>query len=177
MQCKINRFANDTELLARTSKHTIDKVSSLLLLVLLSGESVVTLRILIVDDEPAIHEVMDAYLKKFLDDFELITAENGQEAVSKAENCIKQGHPPDFVLMDMKMPEMGGLECTRVLTKLGINNIHLLTAFFDKDSMKQAVEVGARGVLKKSEGFASVARKVADLVRGTREPTSTSHHP
>jgi len=136
----------------------------------------VTLRILIVDDEPAIHEVMDAYLKKFLDDFEIITAANGQDALSRAEDCIKQGHPPDFVLMDLKMPEMGGLECTRVLSKLGIDNIHLLTAYFDKDSMKQAAEVGAKGVLKKSEGFASVARKVADMVRGTREPTSTSHH-
>ena len=136
-----------------------------------------TLRILIVDDEPAIHEVMDAYLKKFLDDFEIITAANGQEAVLKAENCVKEGHPPDFVLMDMKMPEMGGLECTRKLTKLGISNIHLLTAYFDKDSMKQAVEVGAKGVLKKSEGFASIARKVADMVRGTREPTSASLPP
>jgi CheY-like chemotaxis protein len=133
------------------------------------------LRILIVDDEPAIHEVMDAYLKKFLDDFELITAANGQEAVTTAEDCIRQGHPPDFVLMDMKMPEMGGLECTRALTKLGIGNIHLLTAYFDKDSLKQAVEVGAKGVLKKSEGFASIAQKVADIVRGIKEPTSASH--
>ncbi|MFW9957137.1 MAG: response regulator [Candidatus Odinarchaeota archaeon] len=134
-----------------------------------------TLRILIVDDEQAIHEVMNAYLKKFLDDFEIITAVNGQDAVSMAEDCIKQGHPPDFVLMDMKMPEMGGLECTRVLTKLGIGNIHLLTAYFDKDSMSQAVEVGAKGVLKKSEGFAAIAKKVADMVRGTREPTPASH--
>jgi CheY-like chemotaxis protein len=133
------------------------------------------LRILIVDDELAIHEVMDAYLKKFLDDFELIVAINGQEAVTRAEECIQQGHPPDFVLMDMKMPEMGGLECTRALTKLGIDNIHLLTAYFDKDSMKQAVEVGAKGVLKKSEGFASIAQKVADMVRGIREPSSASH--
>ncbi|MDH4214563.1 MAG: response regulator [Candidatus Thorarchaeota archaeon] len=134
-----------------------------------------TLRILIVDDEQAIHEVMNAYLKKFLDDFEIITAANGQDAVSIAEDCIRQGHPPDFVLMDMKMPEMGGLECTRVLTKLGIGNIHLLTAYFDKDSMSQAVEVGAKGVLKKSEGFDAIAKKVADMVRGTREPTPASH--
>ncbi len=134
-----------------------------------------SLRILIVDDEPAIHEVMNAYLKKFLDDFELITASNGQEAIGLAKNCIKEGHPPDFVLMDMKMPEMGGLECTKTLTSMGIANIHLLTAYFDTDSMRQAAEVGAKGVLKKSEGFASVARKVADMVRGTREPTPQSN--
>jgi len=132
----------------------------------------VTLRILIVDDEPAIHEVMDSYLKKFLDDFELITATTGIQAVEKVKTCIDQGHPPDFVLMDFKMPEMNGLECTKALTEMGIKNIHLLTAYFDPESMKQAVEVGAKGVLKKSEGFASIARKVADMVRGTREPAS-----
>ncbi len=136
-----------------------------------------TLRILIVDDEPAIHEVMNSYLKKFLDDFELITATTGSQAVEKAKVCIDQGHPPDFVLMDFKMPEMNGLECTEALTKMGIKNIHLLTAYFDTESVKQAVEVGAKGVLKKSEGFASIARKVADMVRGTREPASQTTPP
>ena len=136
-----------------------------------------TLRILIVDDEPAIHEVMDSYLKKFLDDYELITAITGSQAVEKVQVCIDQGHPPDFVLMDFKMPEMNGLECTKVLTEMGIENIHLLTAYFNTESMKQAVEVGAKGVLKKSEGFASIARKVADMVRGTREPASQTTPP
>lgn len=136
-----------------------------------------TLRILIVDDETAIHEVMDSYLKKFLDDFELITATTGSQAVEKVKVCIDQGRPPDFVLMDLKMPEMNGLECTKVLTEMGINNIHLLTAYFNTESMKQAAEVGAKGVLKKSEGFASIARKVADMVRGTREPTSQTAPP
>ena len=130
-----------------------------------------TLRILIVDDEPAIHEVMDSYLKKFIDDYELLAATTGSQAIEKARNCIDQGHPPDFVLMDLKMPEMNGLECTKVLTELGVTNIHLLTAYFDTESLKQAVDVGAKGVLKKSEGFASIARKVADMLRGTREPT------
>ncbi|TFH09478.1 MAG: response regulator [Candidatus Thorarchaeota archaeon] len=129
-----------------------------------------TLRILIVDDEPTIHDVMDSYLRKFLDDYELITATTGNQAIEKATACIDQGHPPDFVLMDLKMPEMSGLECTRALTEMGVKNIHLLTAYFDTDSLKQAVEVGAKGVLKKSEGFASVARKVANMVRGTQEP-------
>ena len=136
-----------------------------------------TLRILIVDDEPAIHEVMDSYLKKFIDDYELITATTGIQAVEKVKVSINQGQPPDFVLMDLKMPEMNGLECTKALTEMGINNIHLLTAYIDHESMTQAVEVGAKGVLKKSEGLATIARKVADMVRGTREPSSQTAHP
>jgi CheY-like chemotaxis protein len=125
-----------------------------------------------VDDEPTIHKVMDSYLRKFLDDYELITATTGTEAVEKAGTCIEQGHPLDFVLMDLKMPEMNGIECTKILTQMGVKNIHLLTAYFDTESLKDAVDVGAKGVMKKSEGFASVARKVANMVRGTHEPAS-----
>lgn len=134
-----------------------------------------TLRILIVDDEPAIHEVMASYLKKFLDDFEILTATTGAKAIERATSCIDKGRSLDFVLMDLKMPDMDGLECTKRLTEMGIKNIHLLTAYFDTDSLSHAVEVGAKGVLKKSEGFASIARKVANIMRGTQEPTPTSN--
>lgn len=126
------------------------------------------------DDEKAIHEVMDTYLRKFLDDYELITATTGREAVEKVRRYIAQGHSLDFVLMDLKMPEMNGLECTKTLTQMGVQNIHLLTAHFDTSSLKDAIDVGAKGVMKKSEGFATVARKVADMVRGTYEPSSKS---
>lgn len=134
-----------------------------------------TLRILIVDDEPAIHEVMASYLTKFLDEFKILAATSGKKAIEEAASCIDSGEPIDFVLMDIKMPDMDGLECTKRLTEMGIKNIHLLTAYFDTESLKQAVEVGAKGVLKKSEGFASVAQKVANIVRGTREPTPTNN--
>lgn len=132
------------------------------------------LRILIVDDEPGIHEVMGTYLKRFLDEFELISALNGQDAVNQAKDCISRGHPPDFVLMDMKMPKMDGFECTKILTSLGIGNIHLLTAYFDAESMKHAAEAGARGILKKNEGLGLIAKKVADMLRGTSGPTPSS---
>ncbi len=130
------------------------------------------LRILIVDDEPAIHDVMNSYLKKYLDDYEILSAMTGIDALEQAQDCINQGQPPDFVLMDLKMPEMDGFECTERLSVLGIKNVYLLTGFFDKDSLKQAADAGAKGVLKKSEGFASIAQKVADMVRGIREPSS-----
>ena len=134
-----------------------------------------TFKILIVDDEPAIHEVMLVYLKRFLDDFELLLATTGQEAIEKATELLDSGHAPDIVLMDMKMPIMDGIECTKKLSEIGIKNIHLLTAYFDADAVKQAAEVGAKGVMRKSEGFLSVARKVADMIRGTKEPTTQTN--
>jgi CheY-like chemotaxis protein len=131
-----------------------------------------TFRILIVDDEPAIHEVMLVYLKRFLDDFKLLVASSGQEAIETASKLLKNGKPPDIVLMDMKMPTMDGIECTQKLSEIGVSNIHLLTAYFDPNAAKQAVEVGAKGVMHKSEGFVSLARKVADMIRGTKKPTT-----
>lgn len=116
---------------------------------------------------------MLVYLKRFLDDFELIPATSGDEAISKATAAVEEGQPPDIVLMDLKMPQMNGLECTQILAELGVKNIHLLTAYFDPDAAKQAVDAGAKGVIRKSEGFKSVARKVADMIRGTREPSSS----
>ncbi|MHA2026021.1 MAG: response regulator transcription factor [Candidatus Thorarchaeota archaeon] len=133
-----------------------------------------TFRILVVDDEPAIHEVMLVYLKRFLDDLELISATSGAEAISKATEAVEQGNPPDIVLMDLKMPQMNGLECTQKLAEIGVSNVHLLTAYFDPEAAKQAVDAGAKGVIRKSEGFKSVAKKVADMIRGTREPSQVS---
>ncbi len=125
------------------------------------------------DDEPAIHEVMLVYLKRFLDDFELIAATSGEEAISIATEAMEDGRPLDIVLMDLKMPKMNGLECTQKLAEIGVRNIHLLTAYFDPEAAKQAVDAGAKGVIRKSEGFKSVAKKVADMIRGTREPSSS----
>ncbi len=131
-----------------------------------------TFKIMIVDDEPAIHEVMLEYLKRFLDDFELLVATTGNEAIQKASELLGSGHAPDIVLMDMKMPAMDGFECTQKLSEIGVKNIHLLTAYFDANAVKQAAEVGAKGVMRKSEGLMSVARKVADMIRGTKEPVT-----
>jgi len=130
-----------------------------------------TFRILVVDDEPAIHEVLLVYLKRFLDDFELISAMSGDEAIEKSRQAQEQSRPLDIVLMDLKMPEMNGLVCTQKLAEMGVRNVHLLTAYFDPESAKQAVDAGAKGVIRKSEGFKSVAKKVADMIRGTREPS------
>ena len=130
-----------------------------------------TFQILVVDDEPAIHEVLLVYLKRFLDDFELVSAMSGEEAIAKAVQFQEQGRPPDIVLMDLKMPDMNGLDCTKKLAEIGVKNVHLLTAYFDPESARQAVEAGAKGVIRKSEGFKTVARKVADMIRGTREPS------
>lgn len=64
--------------------------------------------VLVVDDDPVQRELMSELLE--IHDFDVIEAENGQEGVDRARE-----HMPDVILMDVRMPVMGGNEATRTL--------------------------------------------------------------
>jgi CheY-like chemotaxis protein len=125
-------------------------------------------RILLVDDEPTVEELLRNFLRKFLEDFELISASNGEEAISIIENMQEMGTHPDLTLMDLKMPIMDGIESTKQLTQMGLKNIYILTAFLEHDLISKAVTAGAKGIIKKREGFKANAKKIADIVRSIR---------
>jgi CheY-like chemotaxis protein len=127
-----------------------------------------TVRILVVDDEPAVEELLSNFLRKYLEDYELISASNGEEAISIIENMNEMGTFPHLTLMDLKMPIMDGIESTTRLKGLGIENIYILTAFLEHDLISKAVAAGAKGIIKKSEGFNANAKKIADIVRSMR---------
>ena len=129
-----------------------------------------TVRILLVDDEPSLAGVMELYLRKFIEDFEIIPALNGRDAVEKVTELMDLGTPPDLTLMDLRMPAMDGIECTKVLGEMGLRNIHILSAYVDDKLLTEAQSVGAKGVLKKSEGFKANAVKVAEMIRVIRQP-------
>ena len=110
-------------------------------------------RIFIVDDEPAVAKVLETYLNELIDDFEVIPASNGQEAIEKMAEMLEEEVPPDVTLMDLRMPVMDGLESSKQLSAMGVNNIHILTAYVDSDLAKVAVTVGVNGIMDKKEGF------------------------
>jgi CheY-like chemotaxis protein len=70
-------------------------------------ESVEKKIILVVDDEVALQSVLFDSLES---EFRLISAFNGREGLSKAENV-----KPDLILMDVMMPDMGGYDAVRLL--------------------------------------------------------------
>jgi CheY-like chemotaxis protein len=70
-------------------------------------------KILIVDDDLAVLEVLSLMLK---DDYEVITATNGKEAIDKYRKF-----KPDLVLMDVVMPEMDGIRATKEILKIDPN--------------------------------------------------------
>jgi len=100
-------------------------------------------RILIADDEPLIR----------LDLREMLTT-LGYNVVGEASDgatavCLAREQQPDLVLMDIKMPELDGLEAARILTAEDIAPVVLLTAYSQKELVERAQQAGVVGYLVK----------------------------
>lgn len=101
------------------------------------------LRIVIADDEPIIR--MD--LKRMLEDcsYEVVAeASDGQKAVDAARN-----YKPDVVIMDIRMPEMDGIDAAKIITAEKIAPVLLLTAYSQLDLVSRAKEAGISSYLVK----------------------------
>ena len=125
--------------------------------------------VFIIDDEKPVVDVLSQFLERFIEDLEVVSANDGEEAIETAVRLAKENSLPHITLMDLKMPVMDGIECTRKLTEIGVENIHILTAHVDRDLIGRAVSAGAKGLLMKSEGMRTIATKVTEMVRGIRQ--------
>ena len=102
-------------------------------------------RVLIADD----HDLVRDGYQRMLDrepDLEVVgEATNGREAV---ERCRELG--PDLVLMDVRMPEMDGIEATRrIKGELPTTSVLVVTTYDNPDYLFEAVEAGAAGYVLK----------------------------
>jgi DNA-binding NarL/FixJ family response regulator len=102
-------------------------------------------RVLIVDD----HDLVRDGYQRMLDrepDLEVVgEATNGREAV---DLCKELG--PDLVLMDVRMPEMDGIEATRrIKGELPTTSVLVVTTYDNPDYLFEAVEAGAAGYVLK----------------------------
>jgi DNA-binding NtrC family response regulator len=100
-------------------------------------------RVLIVDDEPGLRRTLARILLSR--GFEVETAEDGAKGLEQIE-----AYAPDVALVDMMMPNMGGLEMLRrAKEKSSTVEIIMMTAFADVESAVQAVKLGAYHFLTK----------------------------
>ena len=100
-------------------------------------------RVIIADDE----SVIRADLREMLTTLGYLVvgeAGDGQSAVNSAREL-----KPDIVIMDIKMPNMDGIEAAKILTQEKIAPVLLLTAYSQRDLVDRAKEAGVVGYLVK----------------------------
>lgn len=122
------------------------------------------LRLLLVDDQSLFREALRTLLS-LQTDFEIVAeAENGERAISLA-----RVHRPDVVLMDLRMPVLGGVEATRrLLASAPAARVVVLTTFEEDEEVLEALRAGAVGYLLK----ACSADKLCESIRAAAKGAS-----
>ncbi|AXG79291.1 response regulator [Streptomyces paludis] len=122
-----------------------------------AGASAPTIKVLIVDDQVMVREGFSVLLNA-MPDIEVVgEAVNGREAVGRVAALR-----PDVVLMDIRMPELNGIDATREIVAANADAKVLVLTTFDLDEyVYQALRAGASGFLLKDAS----ARQLADGVR------------
>jgi len=120
------------------------------------------IRILIADD----HGVIRAGLRALLEDVPDITvvgeASDGVESLAKAVEL-----KPDILLMDLSMPNMGGIEATRQLSQSEPKvRVLILTVHEDESLLKEVIRVGAAGYIIKRAAQEDLIHAIRVVSRG-----------
>lgn len=114
--------------------------------------------ILVVDDEPAIVRLVRARLQA--DDYAVITAANGTEALRLAED-----ERPDLIVLDVMMPDMDGFEVLRRLRADSQVPVIMLTARVSDSSKLRGLQGGADDYMTKPFNPDELAARVATVLR------------
>jgi DNA-binding NarL/FixJ family response regulator len=126
------------------------------------------IKVLIVDDQQLVRDGIKALLE-IKEDFTIVdTASDGQQAME-----IVQKTPVDVVLMDIRMPGIGGIEATRQIRQLNKDiRIIMLTTFNNDDYIVKAIKAGANGYLLKDIPKDDLAEAIRLAYRGVSQFSS-----
>ena len=114
--------------------------------------------ILVAEDEDSNYELVKIVLQKR---FRLLRARNGIEAVN-----LNEDERPDLILMDIRMPEMNGLDATRIIKEINHNTpIIALSAYAFEENIREAKMAGCDEFMAKPfrvENLIEVVKKYLD---------------
>ncbi len=114
--------------------------------------------VLVIDDEPD----MRAFISGELNEYEILTAEDGAEGWEKAKQCL-----PDLIILDLEMPRKDGLEVTSLLRSHPSTEripIILVTAKAEEVNKLEALNLGVNDFLSKPFSTAELHTRVDNLI-------------
>lgn len=120
------------------------------------------MKILLVDDEKRILEVLEAYLER--EGYEIHCADNGIDALKKAKTIN-----PDLIVLDLMLPDISGEEVCRLVRKESDVPILMLTAKSAEDDRINGIVMGADDYLTKPFSPREVVVRVQAILRRVKK--------
>jgi DNA-binding response OmpR family regulator len=119
-------------------------------------------RVLVVDDEPAIRELVGSYLRD--DGFEVVEAVDGEHALARFGE-----QTPDLVVLDLRLPGMGGLDVLREIRRTSSVYVIVLTARAEEADKLIGLELGADDYITKPFSPRELVARVRAVLRRRRD--------
>jgi DNA-binding response OmpR family regulator len=119
------------------------------------------LRVLLVDDEPPIVDLVRGYLER--EGWEVLTASDGQEGLALARR-----HQPDVVILDLMLPGLDGVEACRELRTFSNAFVVMLTARSEEVDKLVGLAVGADDYMTKPFSPRELVARIKAILRRSR---------
>lgn len=116
------------------------------------------MRILVVDDEPNILNIVEAYL--IVKKYEVVRALTGAEALQKFEKS-----EPDLVILDLMLPDISGVEVCKRIRSISSTPIIMLTAKISEKDILSGLEIGADDYVTKPFSPKELVARVETVLR------------
>ena len=118
-------------------------------------------RILVVDDEPSVRDLLAYNLRKA--QYDVLLAADGRSALRLARD-----EKPDLILLDLMLPQIDGLDVCRELRRQGSVPIIMLTALGEETDRVVGLEVGADDYLTKPFSMRELMARIKAVLRRAR---------
>jgi DNA-binding response OmpR family regulator len=124
-------------------------------------------KVLVVDDDPPIRRVLQTTLTSA--GYMVINAMTGEEALEK----LQEGLTVDAILLDLKMPGMGGLEACRRIREIADTPILVISILREPGDRMQALAAGADDYLAKPFGIYELLSRIHTLRKAAALESAT----
>ncbi|MEO9125604.1 MAG: response regulator transcription factor [Microcoleus sp.] len=123
-----------------------------------------TIRVLIVDDHSIVRQGLATIINRDLEMTVIAQAEDGQQAID-----LFREHQPDVTLMDLRMPQMGGVESiAAICAEFKTARIMVLTTYDSDEDIYRGLQAGAQGFLLKDAKPNELLNAIRTIDRGQK---------